>query len=160
MSAIMQTNPELVLLNRKFDTDQDVIDALANLALKQGLVDETFIAAIKKREVEYPTGLDMPVPLAIPHIEDGCKAPFASVATLAEPVNFKSMDQSGDDIPVRVVFLFGIINPKDQLAILRKFAATFSNAEALEGLLKKETEVDFLKGLDEIMEGFMDIRGV
>ncbi|MEA5050466.1 MAG: PTS sugar transporter subunit IIA [Oscillospiraceae bacterium] len=158
MGPIMQTNAELVLLNRTYASDQDAIDELANLALKQGFVDESFITAIKKREVDYPTGLDMPVPLAIPHIEDGCKTPFVSVATLREPVNFKSMDQSGDDVKVRVVFLFGIINPKDQLAILRKFAATFADPDALNGLLAKQTPEEFLKGLDAIMEGFLVIN--
>lgn len=153
----MRTNEALILLDQTFTDSVQVIDALAGLAKAQGLVEDPFLEKLQAREIEYPTGLDMPIPLAIPHISDGCKEPFVSITTLNTPVLFKSMDCSGDDIPARIVFLFGIIEPKNQLAVLRKFAAAFSNKESVEKLLSAARPADLLHELEIILEGLLDI---
>lgn len=153
----MKTNEDLILLNQTFTTPAEVISKLAGLAKSQGLVEDIFARKIQEREVEYPTGLPMPIPLAIPHISDGCNEPFVSIATLAEPVNFKNMDRSGDDVPVQIVFLFGIIDPKNQLAVLRKFAKAFSDKAAVGKLLAAESGAELLKELDGILEGLLII---
>lgn len=153
----MKTNEGLILLQQTFKDSAEAIDTLAALAKDQGLVTDLYIEKIQEREVEFPTGLEMPIPLAIPHIADGCNEPFVSIATLAEPVIFKSMDRSGDDVAVQIVFLFGIIDPKSQLAVLRKFAAAFSDKAAVEKLLKAETKAGLLQELDGILDGLLNI---
>ncbi len=153
----MKTNEDLILLDQTFKDSAEAIDVLGHLAKAQGLVEDLYLESIQKREVEYPTGLEMPIPLAIPHIADGCNQPFVSIATLKEPVVFKSMDRSGDDVQVRIVFLFGILDPKSQLAVLRKFAAAFSDKAAVESLLNAKTKGELLKKLDGILEGLLDI---
>ena len=158
MSGVtMRTNESLLLLDQTFADCAQVIDALAGLAKGQGLVEDPFLEKIQQREIEYPTGLAMPIPLAIPHISDGCLQPFVSIATLKNPVIFKSMDHSGDDIPVEIVFLFGIINPQDQLPVLRQFAKSFSKREAVEKLLAAPTPAAFLTELDQMLEGLLNI---
>lgn len=153
----MRTNESLILLNQTYTDCAQVIDALAGLAKAQGMVEDPFLEKIQQREVEYPTGLAMPIPLAIPHISDGCLQPFVSIATLQKPVIFKSMDHSGDDIPVEIVFLFGIIDPKNQLPVLRKFAAAFSKKESVEKLLAAPDPAALLAELDIILEGLLNI---
>ena len=153
----MRTNESLLLLDQTFADCAQVIDALAGLAKVQGLVEDPFLEKIQQREIEYPTGLAMPIPLAIPHISDGCLQPFVSIATLKTPVIFKSMDHSGDDVPAQIVFLFGIINPQDQLPVLRKFAKSFSKKEAVEKLLAAHTSAAFLAELNEMLEGLLNI---
>ncbi len=153
----MRTNKDLMLLNQTFETSAEAIETLARLAQKQGFVEEEFVEKVLAREKEYPTGLEMPIPLAIPHIADGCKECFVAVATLQSSVIFKSMDLSGDDIPVQIVFLFGILDPKSQLAVLRKFAATFSNKAAVERLLAADGEEALLSELDAVLEGLLQI---
>lgn len=153
----MKTNEKLILLNQSFADSEAVIDALAGLAKSQGLVEDIFIEKIKEREKDYPTGLPMGVPLAIPHISDGCNEPFVSIATLKEPVVFYNMDRGGDEIPVQIVFLFGIIDPKSQLAVLRQFARAFANAEAVQKLLDADTPKGLLTELDSILEGLLNI---
>lgn len=153
----MRTNEDLILLHQTFADSAQAIDALAGLAKAQGLVTDLYIEKIQEREKEFPTGLEMPIPLAIPHIADGCNEPFVSIATMEKPVVFKSMDRSGDDVSVQIVFLFGIIDPKSQLAVLRKFAAAFSDKAAVESLLKAESKAELLKKLDGILEGLLNI---
>ncbi len=153
----MKANEGLILLHQTFRDSAEAIDTLSRLAKEQGLVDDLYIESIQKREIEYPTGLEMPIPLAIPHIADGCKQPFVSIATLDEPVVFKSMDRSGDDVHVKIVFLFGILDPKSQLAVLRKFAAAFANKQAVERLLAAESPSALLHELDLTLEGLLSI---
>ena len=153
----MKTNEELILLRQTFRDSAQAIGTLANLAKGQGLVEDLYIERIQQRELEYPTGLEMPVPLAIPHIAAGCNQPFVSIATLEKPVAFKSMDRSGDDVMVKIIFLFGILDPKSQLAVLRRFAAAFADKEAVERLLAAERPADLLRELNQILEGLLSI---
>jgi PTS system galactitol-specific IIA component len=153
----MKTNERLVLLNQRFESPEDLIDSLGGLALKEGFVEELFVRKLKERELEYPTGLPMPVPLAIPHISDGCKMPFVSISALDEPVMFKSMDCSGEQVPAKIVFLFGILDPKSQLAVLRRFARAFANGDDVGRLVTAKSPADLLRELDRILEGLLDI---
>lgn len=151
----MKTNTGLILIKQPFSSQLEIIQALSKLAHQQGLVNDIFLEKIVIREEEYPTGLELPIPVAIPHIEDGCQQPFVSIATLDQPVIFKSMDRSGDDIPVRIVFLFGITNPKEQLVVLRKFASAFSKKADMQKLLDATTSQDLLEELQQILEGYL-----
>ncbi|MDR3164199.1 MAG: PTS sugar transporter subunit IIA [Synergistaceae bacterium] len=153
----MKSNERLVVLNRSFKESAEVIACLAGLARQEGFVEDLFVKKIQERELEYPTGLSMPVPLAIPHISDGCVVPFVSIATLASPVVFKSMDRSGGDICARIVFLFGILDPKSQLAVLRKFAKAFANGNDVEKLLKSGAPGALLSELNDILNGLLDV---
>ncbi|MDR1917042.1 MAG: PTS sugar transporter subunit IIA [Synergistaceae bacterium] len=153
----MKTNERLVLLNQRFENPAEVISRLAGMAKEEGLVEELFVVKLLEREIEYPTGLPMPVPLAIPHISDGCCEPFVSIATLAEPVLFKNMDRSGENIPAKIVFLFGILDPKNQLSVLRRFARAFANGDDVGRLVAAKSPAALLRELDGILEGMLDI---
>ncbi|MDR0648459.1 MAG: PTS sugar transporter subunit IIA [Synergistaceae bacterium] len=153
----MKSDERLVVLGGSFDGSAEVIACLAGLAKDGGFVEDLFIRKVQERETEFPTGLAMPVPLAIPHISDGCIVPFVSIATLASPVVFKSMDLSGDDVFARIVFLFGILDPKSQVAVLQKFARTFANGGNVEKLLGSCTPGALLRELNDILDGLLDV---
>ena len=112
---LMMTNENLILLHQNFADAHEAISTLGELARRQGLVDETYLPAILKREENFPTGLELPVNIAIPHIDTGVKRSFVSIATLDQPVTFLNMDHSGDTLGAKIVFVFGILNPKEQL---------------------------------------------
>jgi PTS system galactitol-specific IIA component len=155
---VMKSNERLIALNRSFENCSDTIAYLAGLARNEGLVEDLFVTKIQERELSFPTGLDMPVPLAIPHIGDGCVEPFISVATLDPPVAFKNMDLSGDEVHAMIVFLFGILDPKSQLAVLQKFAGTFSNGEIVSRLVASKTPGDLLREMNGILDGMLDVE--
>ena len=58
---------------------------------------------------------------------------------------------------VKIIFLFGILDPKSQLAVLRRFAAAFADKEAVERLLAAERPADLLRELNQILEGLLSI---
>ena len=156
MSGLMRTNERLVLLNQKFADAAGAIDCMARRALREGFVDEIFVGKILEREAEYPTGLPMAVPLAIPHVSDGCLSSFVSVAAFAEPVIFKNMDRSGSDVSAEIMFMFGIRDPREQLAVLRKFARAFADGDGIRRLIAAESPSGLLVELTGILEGMIE----
>ena len=154
----MTTNEDLVLLKQNFKDCKEVISTMAAKAKAQGLVDDTYLPAILEREEKYPTGLELPVCIAIPHLDKGVKQSWVSVVTMENPVTFYNMDCSGGEVPAQIVFVFGIMDPKDQLAILKKFASSFAHKEKILPLLEADNPRDLLEQLNGLLDGMLDIQ--
>ena len=60
----------------------------------------------------------------------------------------------------RIVFVFGIMDPKDQLAILRKFAASFADKEKIQPLLDAEKESELISILNELLDEMLVIEEI
>ncbi len=156
----MTTNTKLILLKQKFKDSEEVISTLGKLAMEQGLVNEDYLPAILEREKNYPTGLDLPVNIAIPHIDTGVNRSFVSIATLEEPVTFYNMDCSGSEVKARIVFVFGIMDPKDQLAILRKFAGSFADKGKIQPLLDAQNPEELIRLLNELLDQMLAVEEI
>ena len=155
---LMMTNESLILLHQNFESAAQAIATLGELARKQGLVDDRYLPAILQREENFPTGLELPVNIAIPHIDTGVKRSFVSIATLDKPVTFLNMDHSGDTLDARIVFVFGILNPKDQLEILRRFARSFSKKEKIQALVDADSEKELIESLNGLLDNMLAIE--
>lgn len=156
----MTTNTKLILLRQNFKNSAEVISAMSGLAKEQGLVNDAYLPAILEREEKFPTGLELPICIAIPHIDTGVNRSFVSIATLENPVSFYNMDGSGTQVKARIVFVFGIMDPKDQLAILRKFAASFADKEKIQPLLDAEKESELISILNELLDEMLVIEEI
>lgn len=156
----MTTNANLILLKQNFKDSAEAISAMGELAKKQGLVNEEYLPAILEREKKFPTGLELPICIAIPHIDTGVNRSFVSITTLEHPVSFYNMDGSGTEVEARIVFVFGIMDPKDQLAILRKFAASFADKEKIQPLLDAESETEVINILNELLDEMLAIEEI
>ncbi len=157
-AELMVTNEGLILLHQNFADYRDAVSTLAGLARGQGLVDDSYLPALLTREEQFPTGLEFPVPIAIPHIETGVKRSFVSIATLDEPVKFLSVDGSGTVLDVRIIFVFGILNPKSQIEILRRFARSFPDKDKIAGLLQADTRKELLRTLNNLLDNLLKIE--
>ena len=79
MEAIgLYTNQTMILTEVTAGNAEEVIRLLAGKAMENDLIEPEFITAVLAREKEYPTGLPTAVPIAIPHIHDGCLKSFFS----------------------------------------------------------------------------------
>lgn len=156
----MTTNTKLILLKHKFKDSAEVLSTMGGLAKEQGLVDDTYLPAILEREKKFPTGLELPISIAIPHIDTGVKRSFVSITTLEEPVSFNNMDGSENEVKAQIVFVFGIMDPKDQLAILRKFAASFADKEKIQPLLDAESEAELLDILNVLLDQMLAVEEI
>lgn len=126
----LYTSPNMILCEFEADGSKEVIQQLAELALKEECIEPIFIEKILEREAAYPTGLPTAIPIAIPHVHDGCLRSFFSMATLKKPVAFNCMGDPDEKIKTKLVFMFGITDPSEQTKVLRKFSTMFQD-EAL-----------------------------
>jgi PTS system galactitol-specific IIA component len=148
----LYANSGLIVSNCEAKTSEEVIRLLSGLALEQKCIEPIFIEKLLEREKAYPTGLPTEVPIAIPHVHDGCLRSFFSMAVLKEPVAFNCMGDPDEKIWTRLVFLFGITDPSQQTKVLRKFSTIFQDND----FLNKCIGCSDSKELLSLMKGVLD----
>lgn len=111
----------------------DVIQKLGQLLIKGSFVHETYIQAVIDREKTFPTGLrTVSGYVAIPHADSTfVKKTGIAIATLSQPVTFKSMENGSDEYPVTLVMLLAIKDVEEVVKVLQKVIALLENEEAL-----------------------------
>lgn len=156
MEAIgLYTNQTMILTGVSAADAEEVIRLLCGRAMENACIEPKFITAILEREKEYPTGLPTEVPVAIPHIHDGCLRSFFSAAVLKEPVAFRSMGDPDETIETRMVFLFGITDPSYQTAVLKKFSSIFQNGETMGRLQDTEDAKGLMCKMKELLDDYL-----
>lgn len=131
--------PELALINQSFTSSTEAIEALGTLMMEGGFGKSTYLSAVLEREAKYPTGLLLETDglnVAIPHADaEHVAIPAIAVATLSEPVDFQRMDKPEESIPVRLIFMLALTEPKAQLQTLSTLASAFQDSEQISQIL-------------------------
>ena len=138
-NAIAQLlQPSCVLLDCEFKTSDEVIIAIGGKLSKAGLVKESFIQAAIARESRLPTGLPLAggINAAIPHTEiEHVLKPGLGMATLRKEIGFRNMVSPQEIVPVRLVFLIALDQPKAQIEMLQDVAGVLQNPELVNRLM-------------------------
>lgn len=133
----MHIDASLVIRHLHASSDQDALDQMANMLYKEGIVKESYIPAVKQREVEYSTGLqceDMGV--AIPHTDsEHVNVQAIGIGILDEPVQFAQMGMPEIKVDVRIIFMLAIKEPHKQMEFLQALMAVFAGSGKLPKLL-------------------------
>ena len=97
---------KLIFANIELKNSKEVIKLLGGALIKNKYVKNDFVKAATEREKKFPTGLDTPIPIALPHTDANftLKKGFA-IATLKHSVAFKSMGGSDKILPIRIVLI-------------------------------------------------------
>jgi galactitol PTS system EIIA component len=153
-NAIMQLlQPEGVLLNCEFSNAEEVIEAIGKKLFEAGFVKESFVSAAIEREKTLPTGLPLGggINAAIPHTEiDHVIKPALVMATMKNEVNFRNMVSPDEYIPVRLVFLLALEQPKAQIEMLQEVANVLQNPKLVSDLLTKSSYKEVLKAFEAV----------
>jgi galactitol PTS system EIIA component len=106
MKSGLISYPQLCWIGSAADW-KEVLGRFADLAQKEGFARPGFKEALISRESEFPTGLPMQIPLAIPHAyPEYVIQPGVGVALLDPPVVFREMGGEEDQcLSVRLVVL-------------------------------------------------------
>lgn len=111
---------------------EEVIRLLAGKMDKLGYVEMGFEEAVLTREKKYPTGLPTKIPVALCHVEaEYVNRTALAIATLKKPVEFHNMGDPKMVLPVEIVFLLTIVDPKEQVIYLRKMMEIFKDGTLL-----------------------------
>lgn len=140
-------NEDLIYRNIDFKTSREIETFLADQLYENGYVKEGYKKALLEREQKFPTGLPSSQPaIAIPHANaDLVNKTTLAVATLKEPVEFKNMGNTKEDIPVRIVIMLVIAEPHSQVKMLQKVADIVQNEELRKEFLQAETKQKLLQ---------------
>lgn len=151
-NAIAQLlQPSCVLLNCDFKTSEEVIQAIGGKLFEAGFVKESFVQAAIDRESTLPTGLPLggKINAAIPHTEiEHVLKPALGMATLRNEVAFRNMVSPTESVPVRLVFLLALEQPKVQIEMLQEVAGVLQNADLVERLVSLTDYSELIKTLE------------
>ncbi|HBI11217.1 PTS galactitol transporter subunit IIA [Franconibacter pulveris] len=120
-----------------FPSCQHALAHIGEAMLAEGVVHETYPAALLEREAAFPTGIALERhAVAIPH----CEAMHAKSAAIYlirpdKPVLFQRADDDGE-IAVSLIIALIVENPTAQLTLLRRLFSKLQDPETLEALLR------------------------
>lgn len=131
---------ETIELQYNAKNTEDVLKRLGQLLYSHNFVKDTYLKGILEREKVYPTGLpSRGIPIAIPHTDPiHVKKSQIAVMTLENPVSFSMMGDPEVTLPVQIVFMLAIKDPKQQLQLLKQLMKVFQDEKLLQEILASQ----------------------
>ncbi|TDT63605.1 PTS sugar transporter subunit IIA [Fonticella tunisiensis] len=138
MKILDLVKKDLVVTKLEVESRGDLFKVLYEKLYSAGFVKESFLDGIENREAKFPTGLQLSkYGAAIPHTDpEHVIEPAVVVATLSQPVIFKSMENPTNDVKVNIVFMLAIKEPHMQLEMLKQMSRILQNDSLLEQMLQ------------------------
>ena len=152
MSSVM-ISKELVLLKEDLKDSDEVLDRLGKHLFRLGYVKESFIKAVKDREIEFATGLPterygIAIPHAdIEHVNESC----ICVATLKNPVDFRMMSDHDQIIHVSIVVMLALKEGHQHMELLSKLIGFIQDPEMLEVIYKSTSPEEIAQILNKVI---------
>jgi galactitol PTS system EIIA component len=146
---------EAISIHSLAKTAEEIITDLGTRLFHLGKVKDDFISATLKREADMPTGLplDGEINAAIPHVDiEFVNHSALALATLAHPVIFRNMVDRDEKVPVRLVIMLALDQPKSQIKMLQEVTKILQNPDLVNRLIMAETEdkiLAILRTMDE-----------
>jgi PTS system galactitol-specific IIA component len=110
---------ELCLLRPEATTSEALLEIMGERAVEAGFASPSFTTALIEREGQYPTGLPLPVPAAIPHTDpQHVLRSGLAVALVDPPIRFGEMGTADGTVDCRLVVMLLVGSPQQQVAVL------------------------------------------
>ncbi|MGG5317649.1 PTS sugar transporter subunit IIA [Enterococcus sp. AZ072] len=125
--------------------------ALANRLEKNQCVNGEFSRAIQDREKEFSTGLPLEnVGVAIPHTDsEYVFKQSMAIGILKNPVMFEMMGSPEVLVPVKIIFMLAIKEPKKQLEFLQALIEMFQKDEKVLAIVQAKTATEAVKKMKQ-----------
>ena len=137
---------ELIIPGLEAKNSDEIFEALGGELVKQGYCKESYVQALKDREAEFPTGINMGEKgVAIPHTDvSHVNKKGIAIATLKEPVSFIEMGTDDEYVKAQVIFMLAV-DEKGHLELLQALLGILQDQETL-------TKLTEAKDAEEIIE--------
>lgn len=145
--------PEAVVLRLRASTSEEVIRELGGRLKDLGYVKEGFVDAALEREASMPTGLPLggSINAAIPHVDiEWVNQSALALATLDTPVIFRNMVDSDEEVPVQLVIMLALDQPKSQIEMLQEVCGVLQKPDLIERLMAASTPEAVLSLLSDL----------
>lgn len=132
---------ELIFVNKNEKSRDTLLQTLSTRLEEYEYVKEDYYDAIIERENNFPTGLvTKSVNVAIPHADaEYVNKSAISIALLADPVEFKRMDESSKDVGVEIVFMLAIKEKENQAELIKNLISIFQDPVLLPEIKNSES---------------------
>lgn len=146
-----ELNEQLIFTDLEAKTYEDVMDQVGEAFIQEGYCKDTYKEALKMREAEYPTGLDIDgLGVAIPHTDvSHVNKQGTAIAVLKKPVTFVQMGTDDETTEVRLVFMLAVKEPSTQIDKLQAILAIIQDKEALKKLLEVKNKKEIIEIIKE-----------
>ncbi len=133
---------ELVFHDLSVSDKGEFFTILSQKACSLGKVTDEFEVNVKKREDNFPTGIQLEdFAVAIPHTDaEYVKEEFIAVAVFKEPVKFSSMEDASAILDVRAAFMLGLNQPHSQLEVLTELMGIFQDKERMAKIINSSSK--------------------
>lgn len=127
---------DLIFTDLDVKTSDDVFETIGGVLTEKGYTKDTYVQALKDREKEYPTGLNIDgVGVAIPHTPvDFVNQSATAIGVLKNPVTFIEMGMDDDEVPVRLVFMLAVVDPNAHIDELTQIVAIIQDKAVMQAL--------------------------
>lgn len=140
-------NKNLILLQAEATSPNEVFDELGNRFIQEGYSTQDYVHALKRREAQFPTGLDINgFGVAIPHTDAGyVLKECEGIMTLKEPVTFIQMGSDDIQVQVKVVFMLAIEDPKTHIQKLQQILRIIQDNKVLEKIYQAQSKEEVVQ---------------
>jgi len=137
-------SPEIVLLDLEAESDMEAIDKLARHLYAKGIVKESYVPAVKQREIDFCTGLAFKtMGVALPHTDSfHVNQQAVAIGVLKHPVPFHAMGTPEETVDVSMMFMLAIQKPDAEIAFLGKMIEILQEDGCLEMIRNAPTPED------------------
>lgn len=152
MSLAQFLPQEAIVLQLEAATSENVIRVLGERLRQLNLVKDGFVEATLRREADMPTGLPLggDINAAIPHVDiEYVNSPALALATLASPVVFHNMVEPDEDVPVRLVIMLALDQPKSQIEMLQQVSGVLQQPDLVLRLMAATNATEALALLSD-----------
>lgn len=146
---------ELCELDLDVKNTDEFFEVMNKKAKDLGYVSENFLAAIKEREINYPTALPTePYPVAIPHSDPvNIIKQFIAPVRLKQEIDWCEMANNDSILKVKIVFLLGFKKEEGHVELLQVLLENFQDEKIMSALLSAQTKEEYLNVVKN-MKGF------
>lgn len=146
-----ELNKQLIFTDLEAENCEDVLDQVGEALIKEGYCRDTYKEALKIREADYPTGLDIDgIGVAIPHTDvSHVNKQGTAIAVLKKPVTFVQMGTDDETTEVRLVFMLAVKEPKTQIDRLQAILGIIQDKETLKKLLEVKNREEIIEIIKE-----------
>lgn len=142
-------NKDLIFLDFEAESQEYLLQYMAKKLKENGNVKDAFITEVIKREKIYPTGLRVEnIGVALPHSDiEYVNSPAVSLAVLKKTIDFHSMENNENIIPIDVVFMLAVNKGDDQLTLLQEIISLIQSKERMKSIINAKTKEEILNSL-------------
>lgn len=135
MDSPIRLIDQLVMHELKADNAMQALEKIAQCGDANGLFKPSWLDAVIKREMEFPTGLPTIIPVAIPHTDSiHVNADGVGFFKLTTPIEFGEMGSLDDKVQVKMILPLLITNPAEQVDLLMTVIGALQNPDFLNAL--------------------------